>query len=1401
MKIGAIPALRGYRKQFLYTLFRLLQNNIKVKAIFRPEGFEDLDIYDKTGRLIETVQVKDHADPLTFSLLLPFFKRSASLIKTDPSIHIELLSFGPIGIELTKAWEMECPERQRILKKFQQNGLSTEIIHRLFQSINFKEGDEEYYRDHIDNFLIKSPPLVGDAQSTFEILSVWIYYAAEDQKAITHERFCQKLHSIGRYLQSRQAHHRQWFVSILPIDEASHPFTKKQEDLSEEFHQGVSVRYEHIRAGLDCIRQSKIEEIQHGFKQSNIVIIHGASGQGKTALAYRYLHNSIHPVWRFQIKNLESTHETLDIAAALSGYAKDAELPLVLFIDVQPSDIAWPELVKSLSNLPNVRVLITIREEDWKRSYLSSADLSFFDIKLDFEECEALEIYQNIALHNEADKFLNFDDAWIRFGTGGPLLEFIYFVTKATPLKERLRIQMSRIMDEIREGKRQKEELTLLTLVSVASAYGTRLNLADTIKSLTLDVPSRTLDCLEDEYLLRRTDDKVYLTGLHPVRSNILVSLLIDEEISPWTIHAQNCLLILAPEDMETFLLNAFLERPEATDSIIEKLTSHPPNTWQGFGGTLRALIWDGVYKYTEENRELIASCWKILGRAWWMGLDIDLIGIFGKESRNLLLDLDFINQALKDQIKDFRATQTSKKNAFEPVFEWLSQAKIPSLPSSAVHQWVDVAQTLYWLGFLHITKEEVELFDYEKIKIQVTELPLEILAYLVSGLYQYDEQMCLEIINENYSVILDRFRQETLTPYVKEDGGVLLAHFLFPLDDMSSSVSGEQQNLSIRQQSEENPFHKKAMKHYELLAGLFPCHSRFGGQAYGHDLLGLPFDDTKKTGIDRKQLLPPWPTKYNAVFRCLGNFYFRPKSWQEYLEIIINTRSEAVSCLDSLRLGIKAYFVSPKAIDLFKGQINLSTWNKCLDSLNQMPMLPKTAVDEWGLLDENSAKTSSSKDKGLKSQSQLFKYQTFLKALSDYSSALGNFFRQSQDIILSNPYLFRLTEKQRGILFKENNNLDKELKKAQNNKHLPLSNFADAWKALSSVQGEFARLFSSLIDVTQLEDLTKQENDTFYKVWHLWYSFTYNPAERWTAPETRALSVFEVKRSYYFRNIQKNLRRAQKVEKGLNICVCEGKTKWEESYHVIWIFTDSSSPFTTYKTLDLIYKTLRQSFGHIRYHSVEYYLFELVWKNFVIVPLVRGKSLDRNAWVLPSHRFVSESDTLGLTQIPQVIPSKVWKELNLKAWDQSILEMPRNFLGSFGTMCIYASHLSKLEKIPETDELGSNILQTYATSQQEKISGYLQDVIDGSVEFLNLYESLSDSAKEEMPYMHEATATLSEIYSQIMPADNCNGEFKISLEEITKWADRLQKIDTEIFLIYLAWVYAIIELPHHSSS
>ena len=53
----ATHAYRGYRRQALYTLFRVLESGNAANLIFQPEGKEDLSIFDTANNLIEVVQV------------------------------------------------------------------------------------------------------------------------------------------------------------------------------------------------------------------------------------------------------------------------------------------------------------------------------------------------------------------------------------------------------------------------------------------------------------------------------------------------------------------------------------------------------------------------------------------------------------------------------------------------------------------------------------------------------------------------------------------------------------------------------------------------------------------------------------------------------------------------------------------------------------------------------------------------------------------------------------------------------------------------------------------------------------------------------------------------------------------------------------------------------------------------------------------------------------------------------------------------------------------------------------------------------------------------------------------------------------------------------------------------
>lgn len=92
--------------------------------------------------------------------------------------------------------------------------------------------------------------------------------------------------------------------------------------------------------------------------------MHGASGQGKTALAYRYLHDFVPESWRFDIRLIESRTRALSVVQALIGHLGAIGVPAYVYVDVPPGEQFWLELVKALAGFSLVRIIVTIREED-----------------------------------------------------------------------------------------------------------------------------------------------------------------------------------------------------------------------------------------------------------------------------------------------------------------------------------------------------------------------------------------------------------------------------------------------------------------------------------------------------------------------------------------------------------------------------------------------------------------------------------------------------------------------------------------------------------------------------------------------------------------------------------------------------------------------------------------------------------------------------------------------------------------------------------------------------------------------------------------------------------------------------------------------------------------------------
>ena len=624
---GAQAALRGYRLQALYILWCMLGEKDPDVA-FQPEGSEDLSIF-QGKKLIKSIQIKAHTANLSLSSFSPqnensFFHRCAKF-KHRPHVQISVASFGGIGQEINRAWKGPGNERHAITEKMFGYGFVNDDIEFLFANLSWEAVTEDTIKVEVFAQLNKAIT-AGDPESAFDLLTYWIYTASENRSQITRQDLIDKINQVGQYLAHRSTHYSEWFRNIKPLEEQKVSLEIKDK-LAEEFRAGVSARYEHICANLDVVREDKLSEINKAFADgAKTVIVHGASGQGKTALALRYFKDYLPEKWRYSVQFVRGRQHAAQVATAIAGHMQAFGTPLYLHLDVSSADQEWDGLIKDLVSELNIKILVSIRQEDLARTNLREYEHgSLATVDLSFDRHEAQGLYQLMYSDSVEVPYPSFDESWQRFGGQGPLMEYVYFLTHTETLGKRLESQVRRLRDEIIKGVFSKEELAFLRICAVATAYQARIKLRSLADWLDLADAARTLELLEKEYLLRRSEDGHLIEAMHPIRSEILADILTDPTLSPWLESSLNAIAHMPESDLETFLLFTFSRRYDDSDAFLKSLLKQFPITWTGFAGVSKAILWLGIKRYLVENWDVITKAREIASDAAILVLDADL--------------------------------------------------------------------------------------------------------------------------------------------------------------------------------------------------------------------------------------------------------------------------------------------------------------------------------------------------------------------------------------------------------------------------------------------------------------------------------------------------------------------------------------------------------------------------------------------------------------------------------------------------------------------------------------------------------------------------------------------------------------------------------------------------------
>lgn len=126
-----------------------------------------------------------------------------------------------------------------------------------------------------------------------------------------------------------------------------------------------------------------------------------------------------------------------------------------------------------------------------------------------------------------------------------------------------------------------------------------------------------------------------------------------------------------------------------------------------------------------------------------------------------------------------------------------------------------------------------------------------------------------------------------------------------------------------------------------------------------------------------------------------------------------------------------------------------------------------------------------------------------------------------------------------------------------------------------------------------------------------------------------------------------------------------------------------------------------------------------------VIVPLIKGKSLNATAWCFPLLILLFGEHQLGWWDfIPKPIPQNNLHELGIATWTLPRLEVANKLLASIAQLSFFASHIRDFERIEnllELDEQGQEQLQQYVLHLSAPMSEAFQSALDAMAEMVSI--------------------------------------------------------------------------------
>lgn len=440
--------IKGIRFQILYSIlksFDLYNNEIEHLTL---EGIEDLDLIG-LNLADEYIQVKTSKNTWHWNKLKDIIPNFLEVYRADSNCRFTIVIGAEVQDDVNRLKEfnkLSPKEAKRIKNKF----------FKLFNGLKASKGESEYILNNLtiltlsERFILQQIKLklVERFNVGSELLEIYLSVFvskflnwAKDRSSIDHVDIENIKIEIGENL-SRESEYQAYGKGLIE------KISWKPDNKIEDFYEGKGTRSGHIVCNVDYKREFWLKKIGEALDSSKVCIIKSSSGQGKSALLYRYAYEN----WAsnsFIIRKIDSTDDVQHILNYLK-FRVTLGLPMIVLIDdIDWQKRLWASLVNECAAL-GIYVLVTIRNEDWFR--FSKENLSTYEIiEPILNITEAKKIFEVFKSQNKVYKLvISAEWAYEKIDEPKLLIEFIYFITHGKMLEERLRDQIKEIS---RRGK------------------------------------------------------------------------------------------------------------------------------------------------------------------------------------------------------------------------------------------------------------------------------------------------------------------------------------------------------------------------------------------------------------------------------------------------------------------------------------------------------------------------------------------------------------------------------------------------------------------------------------------------------------------------------------------------------------------------------------------------------------------------------------------------------------------------------------------------------------------------------------------------------------------------------------------------------------------------------------